>query len=717
MKATESVTASETLEYVEPIETVAYKFSLPRRRFVQMLGAGIMVAAAPPAAVAQRLGGRGGGRSRPVAARIHLGKDGTITVLTGKVEVGQGARAEITQAAAEELRVAPERIRLVMADTALVPDDGITAGSRTTPATLPAVRQGAAAARMLLVQLACRRWSTAPDAVEVRDGTIVHAGHNETLTYAALAEDPEALQALAQSVPPGVSLTATKAWKVMGTSLARPDARDLVKGSHLFSSDIRRARMLYGKVLRPVAYGARLLSIDLAPAKAMKEVLVVQDGQFVGVAAPTSFQAAEALRAVAATAKWETAPHPSSQEIFTYLKEHAREGGQAPNPFADQLAQAAKVLRQTYHVAYIQHCPMETRAAVAEWQDGKLTVWAGTQNPFGFRGELARTFHLQEAQVRVIVPDTGGGFGGKHSGEVAVEAARLAQAFARPVSLKWTREEEFTWAYFRPAGVIELEAGLDAHGALQVWHHVNINSGPSAIETPYRIPHARSQFLDAQAPLRQGSYRGLAATANTFARESFMDELAAAAGADPLEFRLAHLENPRLRAVLEEAARRFNWPERKQQHSPERGFGLACGTEKGSYVATCVEIGIDTDRGEVRVHHVCAAFEPGAIVNPDNLRAQVEGCLLMGLGGALHEQMEFAGGKMLNATWDKYNLPRFKEVPTMEIHLLDRVDLPSVGAGETPIIGIAPAIGNALFQATGVRVRQMPLRLPAAKPA
>jgi len=256
-------------------------------------------------------------------------------------------------------------------------------------------------------------------------------------------------------------------------------------------------------------------------------------------------------------------------------------------------------------VAYVQHAPLESRAAVAEWTDGKLTVWTGTQSPFGYHGELARTFHLANDQVRVVVPDFGSGFGGKHTGEAAVEAARLALAAKRPVSLRWTRQEEFTWAYFRPAAVIDVEASLDGQ-AVTTWHFVNINSGASASETPYRIAKARSRFVSSQPPLRQGSYRALAATANNFAREGFMDELAVAAGADPLEFRLAHLEHPRLRAVLEAAAARFRWRERVPDKRPDVGIGLACGTEKGSYVAACAEVAVDRAQGRIGRAPGCA---------------------------------------------------------------------------------------------------------------
>jgi isoquinoline 1-oxidoreductase len=314
--------------------------------------------------------------------------------------------------------------------------------------------------------------------------------------------------------------------------------------------------------------------------------------------------------------------------------------------------------------------------------------------------------------VRVIVPDTGGGFGGKHSGEVAVEAARLAREAKKPVSVRWTREEEFTWAYFRPAGVLDLAGGLSEQGALLAWEHINFNSGASALATPYAIPNVSTEFKNCTQPLRSGSYRALASTANAFARESFMDELAAAADVDPLEFRLRHLTNDRLRAVLLAATERFGWKKvwKKNSSAQPTGLGLACGTEKGSYVSCCAQLEVDERAGTFRVVKVVEAFECGAIQNPANLKAQVEGCIIQGLGGALTEETRFAGGKMLNAAFGRYRVPRFRDVPAIETVLVNRPDLASLGAGETPIIGIAPAIANALFHAVQARIRSMPIR-------
>jgi len=485
--------------------------------------------------------------------------------------------------APEELAVPADRVHLVMADTALVPDDGGTAGSQSTPSSVPAIRRGCAAARNLLIAFAAKTWNVDPKTLTVRDGQATDG--QKTLSYAQLAADKDGAKTLQSAIPNEVTLTPVESWKVMGVSVPRPNGRDIVTGRHAYPSDITRPGMLYGKILRPPAYGAKLISIDLAPAKAMKDVLAVQEDQFVGVAAPTSFLAEKALQAIADTAKWSAAPeHPSSEKLYDYLVEHAR-GGVPKNPFVDEVAKSPKSLHQTYHIPYVQHCPMEPRAAVAEWADGKLTVWTGTQMPFGVKGQLTREFNIPPDNVRVIVPDFGGGFGGKHSGECAVEAARLARAIAKPVSLRWTREEEFTWAYFRPAGVIDAEASLDDKGNLATWNFTNVNSGGNEVQAPYRIPKNQARFVGSEPPLRHGSYRALAVTANNFARESFMDEVAHLAGRDPLEFRVAHLDNPRLRAVLEEAAKQFDFVTHFKDKQPNTGVGLACGTDKGSVVA------------------------------------------------------------------------------------------------------------------------------------
>jgi isoquinoline 1-oxidoreductase len=695
---------------------------LSRREFVQMLGAGLLITVTGEIALAQqRRGGRGGGRGgfggrgpANIAARLHIDRDGTITVMTGKVEVGQGSRAEITQAAAEELRLDPVRIRLIMADTALVPDDGITAGSGTTPRTIASVRSGAAAARELLLDLAAQRWKADRTALRVQDGAISQESTDHKITYAELAQADDFAKSLAKPIPGNVALVPVSEWKVMGTPALRPNARDIATGAHHYPSDIIRPGMLFGKILRPPSFGATLESIDLESARAMPGVSVMREDSLVGCAAPTSYAAEQAVDALAKTAKWKTKPQISNKELISHFRETVQ--GSLAGVFDADLKKAKTVLHEAYELAYIQHAPMEPRAAVAEWNGDKVTVWTGTQNPFGVRGEVAKAMNVSANNVHVIVPDTGGGFGGKHTGEAAVEAAHLARAAGKPVSLRWSREEEFTWAYFRPAALIEIRAGLDASGSLVVWDFINVNAGGSSVESTYDIPKNRARSLRADSPLRQSSYRSLAAAGNVFARESFMDELAHAANVDPLAFRLAHLKKGRLRSVLEKAAKEFDWSNRRRQKAEGVGVGLACGTDKGSFVATCAEVAVDRKQGSIKVLRVCQAYDCGAVVNPGNLVAQNQGAIVMGLGGALMEEIRFENGTITNPHFANYPVPRFKDVPQIDVHLVNRPDTASAGAGETPIVGICPAVANAIFHATGLRIRSMPLG-KALKPA
>jgi isoquinoline 1-oxidoreductase len=686
--------------------------TLSRRTFVQMVSTGLLVTVSQRTLFGQRRR-RGSRGAANIAARVHIGEDGKIAVMTGKVEEGQGPRAQLTQAAAEELRVRPTEIQLIMADTALVPDDGITAGSRTTPSTVPAVRQGAAAARESLVSLAARQWNVEPRDLQVREGAVFHPASRRTVRYADLACLREFAEMFQQEVPRELALRDVGDWDVIGTSFARPNLQDLVTGVHRFPRDITRPGMLYGKVLRPPSYGATLRSIDLSAADTSEDVVVLRDEQFIGVAAPTTYRAQQALDALADTAVWEEVAQPSSQDLYAHLKQRARRGRPRTRGSVDEaMRDAAKTLQETYHVAYVQHAPMEPRSATAEWQGDKLTVWTGVDGPQRVQGDLARALGVSPERVRVIVPDMGGGFGGKHTGEAAEEAARLARAAHRPVAVHWTRAEEFTWAYFRPAAVIECRGAMDASGSLTAWDFTNINAGGSAIESPYEIPNTRILSVESDAPLRQGAYRCLAATANNFARESFMDELATAAGIDPLALRLKHLQNARLRKVLQVAAEKFDWATRIQNVTSQRGVGLACGTEKNSVVAACVEVAVDQSRGTIRVLEVCEAFECGPIQNPANLESQVQGCILMGMGPALREAVRFENGKIKTTSFASYRVPRFSDLPKIQVQLVENRDIPSAGGGETPIIAVAPAIGNAVFAATKVRLRSMPLRLP-----
>ncbi|PYU45956.1 MAG: isoquinoline 1-oxidoreductase, partial [Acidobacteria bacterium] len=546
----------------------------------------------------------------------------------------------------------------------------------------------------------------APAGLVAANAKVTDPASGRSLKYSELARG----KTLAQNLPAEDPVTPPTEWTIAGKAIPKVDGRAFVTGKHQYTTDLRPAGMLYGKVLRPPSFGAKIASFRQDKTKPMPGVFVLRDGDFVGAAAPTEREAQAALDAL--KVEWKEIPQISNKELFAYLKQNG--AAKTDDRFRKQkgsieegLGGAAHRLDATYNVAYIAHAPLEPRAAVAQWGEGKLTVWTGTQRPFANRDELAAVFHLSESSVRVIVPDTGSAYGGKHTSDAAIEAARLARAAGRPVKVVWTREEEFTWAYFRPAGVIEVKSGIASDGTLTAWEFHNYHSGASGIETPYTVANLHTEYHPVPLILRSGSYRGLAATANHFARETHMDALATAAKMDPLEFRMKNLTNPRMHAVLESAAKSFGWPRKKTQAG--QGFGVACGYEKGSYVATFAEVVVDKTSGAVRVVRLVEAFECGAIVNPDGLRNQVVGAMIQGLGGALFEAIEFENGRIKNPHFATYRLPRFRDVPEIETILLDRKDIPSAGAGETPIMSVAPAIGNAIFDATGIRLNNLPM--------
>ena len=704
----------ERYEFSEP---AVHHFELQRRDFFKALGGGvaILVAAGRPldaAVVAQESGGR---RRRSdeelpenIGAWLHVGEDGGVTVFTGKVEIGQNIRTSLAQAVAEELHVPIASIRMTMGDTAHVPFDMGTFGSRSTPTMGLQLRRAAATAKDVLIDLAAKKWAVGRNGLVAEDSRVRDPRSGRAATYAELA----AGQQFAETIPEEDPLIAPAKWTVAGQSIEKVAGRDFVTGAHRYASDMTLPGMLYGKIVRPSAFGASLISVDTSAAKAIAGVTCVTDGDFIGVTAPSEFLVGQAAKKI--HAEWKSSLQPSSDGIFEYLKSHRGSGQDYDEPrphvagsIDAGLAAAEVKLKQSYTAAYIAHAPLEPRASLAEWKDGALTVWTGTQRPFAVRDALAEAFHIPADRVRVLVPDMGSGYGGKHTPECAIEAARLARAAGKPVKLVWTREEEFTWAYFRPAALIEISSGVSRDGRVTAWEFHNYNSGTSGIETPYDIANQRVEFHGSDSPLRQGSYRGLAATANHFARETHMDELARAVKMDALEFRRKNLKDARLLAVFEAAAKAFGWSERKKEDG--RGFGIAGGTEKGGYVAACAEVRIDRESGEVKVERLLSAFECGAIVNPEHLRNQVEGAMVMGLGGALFEAISFADGRITNPHFAQYRVPRFSDVPKIESVLVDRKDLTSAGAGETPIVGVAPAIGNAIFDATGVRLRAMPL--------
>ena len=505
--------ASQSLADSRLVERPAIPWDLAQageRDYFERLGDGLVVVLAPDET--EHVNEPRGAWSAAGGAWLHVGVNGAVTAFTGKVDVGQDNRTELTGMVAAEMGVPAERVALVMGDTDFAPYDMGTFGSRSTEDAGGVLRAVAATAR---------EWLAA-------NGTPANGTCH--LEYAS-----------------GKAAGAGRA----STPAGRASAAGIAGGTQRYTSDLALPDMLHGGVLRPPAFGAELESADLSDVRKMADVVAVHEGSFVGVAAPTPQRAREAIKAV--RADWRAGPRVAEEQLAEYLRAHPDEergwGGQFGEETGDvetALAAAAHRIEATYTTAYIAHVPLESRCAVAAWHDERLTVWTGTQRPFGVREELAAELGVDETQVRVIVPPTGAAYGGKHSGEAAVEAARLARAAGRPVKVRWTRGEEFANAYFRPAAVIDVRAGVDDKGRISAWDFTNINSGPMAISPPYDIPNLKLAYQPAASPLRQGSYRALAATANNFARESLIDELAHAAGVDPLEFRLRQMTDARL---------------------------------------------------------------------------------------------------------------------------------------------------------------------------
>jgi isoquinoline 1-oxidoreductase len=637
--------------------------------------------------------------------------DGGVTAYAGKVEYGQGIRSGLAIEVADELRLPVEAVEVVLGDTAVVPWDMGTFGSQSTARVGLQLRRAAATARRALVDLAAARLDLPASDLVCAEGRVHARGHPErSLTYAELL----AGQSLELEVAEGAELTPAEEFTQMGRPQTRVDAVERVTGRAVYSQDVLLPGMLFAKVLRPPSYGARLLSVDASIAERMPGVVrVARDGDLVAVLAESDEAAEAAARLLQAT--WEErGGQPSRWDMPEVLRSTAREPTvmQEKGSLEEGFRAADAVLESVYYVPYISNAPMEPRAAVAAWEGGRLTVWAGSQRPFGLRAELAGQLGVEEGAVRVIAPEIGGGFGSKSLYPVAAEAARLARVAGRPVRVAYTRAEETVWSTFRGAALIRIRSGFKEDGTIVAWEYEAIHAGERAMigrrgsESPYDVPNARVVVSAADSPLRAGSYRSLGGAVNHFARESHIDEVAAACGVDPGELRLRHLSHPRFRRVLEAAMARFGW---EGAPAPSRrGVGLAVGLDVGSYVGLCLEL--DLQGAEIRVKRAAVALDCGLVVNPEGARNQVEGSVVMGLGGALYEAADFESGMLLNAGFARYRVPRTNNAPDIEVDLVGDATTPSTGAGEPAIVAVAPAVANAFFDLTEERLRELPLQ-------
>ena len=694
--------------------------SLHRRDFVRLLGGGIIVLFNTD--LSDLLGQESRTRGYPTDfnAYLRIAGDGRVTIYSGKIEMGQGVVTSLAQMAADELAVPLDSIDMVMGDTALCPFDMGTYGSMSTRFFGPALRAAAAEAKAVLLTLAAKHLKTPPDALSVQDGVVFLTSDRKTrVTFGQLAKGQKIVRTLdGKAVTKSVS-----EFRVMGRPEKRRDARAKVTGKAQFAGDIRLPEMLYARILRPPAHGASLKSVDTSAAARLPGVVVVNEGGLVAVLHPDPEAAEKALALVRADFE---VPGPAFDDktVFAHLLSVAGEGEEREKKgnLAEGEKRSVSLFEAKYLNGYGAHAPIETHTALARLEDGTMTVWSSTQTPFPSQQAIAQAIGFATENVRVITPFVGGGFGGKSAGLQAIEAAKLSKLTGKPVQVCWSRAEEFFLDSFRPAAVVRIRSGLDGAGRICLWDYQVYAAGSRSSEQFYDVPNNLIRTYGrwgSETPKMHlfvtGPWRAPGANLNVFARESQIDAMAAKARVDPLEFRLNNTSDKRMRRVLEAAAGRFGW--KKAAAPSRRGLGVACGIDAGTYVALMAEVRVDAATGSVKVGRIVCAQDMGVVINPDGAKMQMEGCVMMGLGYTLSEEVRFDGGRILTRNFDTYELPRFSGMPEIETVLVKNDELTPQGGGEPAIVPVGAVVANAIFDATGARLFQMPMTAERVKEA
>ena len=667
---------------------------------------------------------------------LTIEPDGSVVVVCGKVELGTGVRTALAQIIAEELDVPLARVRLVMGETSRGPDEGYTAGSKTIQTSGMTLRRVAAEARAALLDLAAARLGLPAEDLVVSEGMIAPQSEpSQRHTFADVLAGRRFDRAITGTAP----LKRPEAYRVVGASAPRVDLAAKFTGQAAFVHDLRLPGMLHARVIRPRAAGESA-SLEALDDSAVRDARVIRHGDFLAVVAESEAAVIRAARDL--RVKWRTIePLPSSETLHTWLRAQpvtTQVIVERGDPEA-ALGHAAVRLSASYHTPFQAHASIGPSCAVASFDGETLTVWCSSQGVFPLRGALADLLAMPEERVRVIHLEGSGCYGHNGSDDAAADAAVLACDLRRPVRVQWSREDEFAWEPKGPAMTIDLRGGLSADGAIVAWTYegwtpshahrprraadfiagrlIGVPASPPRgfflggdrnAPVNYALPNERvTMRLLAREPLRVSSLRSLGATANTFANESFMDELAAAAHSDPLDFRLRALDDPRARAVLEAAGRRADWG---AALPPGEGRGVAFARYENdvAYVAAVAHVAVDETSGALRVRRVVVAHDCGQIINPDGVRNQIEGNVIQGLSRALKEEVRFDADGVTSLDWETYPVLTFTEVPEVEIELLDHPDQPPLGVGEPTTIVVAPAVANALYAATGARLRQIP---------
>ncbi len=692
--------------------------NMDRRHFVKLLGGGILVtvnlgpltlfnSTAEPAF-------QGRGYPEDINAYLHIAEDGRVTLYSGKIEMGQGVMTSLSQMAAEDLGVSLDSMHIIMGDTDVCPWDMGTFGSMTTRFFGPAVRAAAAKARLILTDMAAERLGVERGSLSVESGVVyVTADRSRSVSYGDLARGQE----ITHTVDEQAIQRAVRDFTIMGESPLRMDGVEKVTGAAEYAGDIRLPGMLYARILRPPAHGAALTRVDTSVAEAMQGVTVVNQDGMVAVLAADPETAERALGALVAEFD-EPASTVDTESIFQHLVDSAPQPNtpEQEGDLGTGRRVAAQTFEATYFNSYVAHAPIEPHTAVAEIKDGKATVWTSTQTPFGDQGSIARAIEFEAENVRVLTPYVGGGFGGKSGGGQAEEAARLAQITGRPVQVAWTRAEEFFFDTFRPAATIKVVSGIDPNGKLTLWDYQVYGAGARGSDVFYDVPNKSVRVYGewgrapaGMHPFAVGAWRAPAANSNRFAAEQQMDIMAAAAGIDPLDFRLMNTTDPRMLSVLGAIKDAAGWEARPFPAGNGRGRGVACGIDAETYVALVADVTVDTATGAVTVDRVVCAQDMGVVVNPDGSRMQMEGCIAMGLGYVFSEEIRFQGGKILDTNFGTYELARFSQMPEIETVFVSNDDLPPKGGGEPAIINMGAVVANAIFDATGARVYRLPM--------
>lgn len=690
-----------------------------RREFLQGLGSGIIIfftVGGEPTAEAQ-----GRNKKRPdFNAYLRVGEDGRVTCFTGKIEMGQGPVTSLAQTLADELDVSLDSIDMVMGDTARCPFDAGTWGSRTTPYFGPVLRAAGAEARAVLIGLAAVRLKAPKDRLAVKDGIVFDkVQESRKVTYAQLTKGKRIERRLEQEP----RIKAVGEYKLIGKPVNRLDARDKVTGKAKYTGDIRLPGMVYAKVLRPPSHGAKLKNLDTSAVDKMKGIEVIRDGELVAVLHKNPYEAEKALVRLKADYE-ERQARFDDKTVFDYFVDNAGKGKiiEKGGDLKSGQKLAKNVVEHTYLNGYVAHAPIESHTAVAHFEGDKLTVWASTQTPFGLQRQLTNALDMPAENIRVIAPFVGGGFGGKISNGQAIQVVKIARIAKKPVQLAWSREDEFFYDTFRPAAVIKIKSGFNGSSKITLWDYAIHGMGGRGAKLFYDVPHNRTTVYrtlkNGEKPhlLQTGAWRGPDNSMNSFARESHIDVMAIQAKMDPLEFRLRNTSDEKMQRVLKAGADRFGWTPAKKAPSG-RGIGVACGYDVGVPVALFAEVKVDERDGTIQVKRVVCAQDLGLVINPQGVRLQTEGCITMGLGYALTEEVHFKGGNVLDLNFGSYELPRFSWVPEIETICIEADDQPSRGVGEPAIICMGSVLANAVFDATGARLYQIPMTPERVKQA